>query len=226
MCQQSDNKALKITGDGSHTLYISDLNEGYHSSHGAIQEAKHVYLDAGFNYFKNKDFVRVLEMGFGTGLNAFLTYLASLTTAQKVVYTGIEVSPLSLDWIHGLNYMQQLEAEKEHGEIFLQMHTCPWEKEVELTKLFSLRKIARKLENLTIREVFDVIYFDAFGPRVQPELWTAEVFEKMYDLLDRGGVLVTYCAKGSVKRTLKEVGFQLESLPGPKGKREMTRAIK
>lgn len=221
-----DKAQIKITADGSHTLYVPDLDETYHSVHGAIQEAIHVYINAGFNYFLSKKELTVFEVGFGTGLNTFLTYLEVLKKDIKVNYTSIEAYPLAMDSIEQLNYLDELKSNLQEQEFFFQIHQAKWNSFTEINKLFSLEKLNLLLEDFNVKNKFDVIYFDAFGPRVQPELWKVDILTKMYEALVGGGILVTYCAKGSVKRALKEVGFTVESIPGPPGKREMTRAIK
>lgn len=221
-----DKAQIKITADGSHTLYVPDLDETYHSVHGAIQEAIHVYINSGFNYFLSKKELTVFEVGFGTGLNTFLTYLEVLKKDIKVNYTSIEAYPLAMDSIVQLNYLDELKSNLQEQEFFFQIHQAKWNSFTEINKLFSLEKLNLLLEDFNVKNKFDVIYFDAFGPRVQPELWEVDILTKMYEALVSGGILVTYCAKGSVKRALKEVGFTIESIPGPPGKREMTRAIK
>jgi tRNA U34 5-methylaminomethyl-2-thiouridine-forming methyltransferase MnmC len=221
-----DKHQLKITGDGSHTLYVKSLDETYHSVHGAVQEAEHVYLDAGMNFLMAKDKIDLLEVGFGTGLNAFLTFRRGDAMGLDISYHSIEAFPLKIEQIDELNYIKELNADSAEKEIFSRLHTSEWNKEVEITPSFKLKKINSKLEHFVENSCFDLIYFDAFGPRVQPELWTEGIFKNMFETLRRGGVLVTYSAKGSVKRALKAVGFTIESIPGPPGKREMTRAIK
>jgi tRNA U34 5-methylaminomethyl-2-thiouridine-forming methyltransferase MnmC len=221
-----DNIEIRVTADGSHTLYVTDLDETYHSVHGAIQEAVHVYVNAGFNFFKDKKSLAVLEVGFGTGLNTFLTYREGLKNNVKVSYSSIEAYPLSLKNIECLNYLGQLNATEGEVKLFNEIHQTKWNKESKLTNQFVLRKLEMLLQNFKEKEVYDVVYFDAFGPQVQPELWEAKILQLMYDSLLPKGILVTYCAKGSVKRALKEVGFTIENIPGPPGKREMTRAIK
>ena len=220
-----DKLALKITADGSHTLYLESLNETYHSKHGAIQEAMHVFLNAGFHYF-DKQKLNVLEIGFGTGLNAFLTLLAAEKNNVKVNYTSLEAFPLKEEVIRTLNYTKELNSSKQEIEWFKFIHQTEWENYQKITPMFNINKVKVELANYKTIEKFNIIYFDAFGPRVQPEMWSKEIFEKIYNSLNDGGILVTYCAKGSVKRTLKEVGFEIEGLPGPPGKREMTRAKK
>ena len=218
-----DNITFKITEDGSHTLYLKGLDETYHSRHGAIQEAMHVFIAAGLNCSAQSK-LNILEIGFGTGLNAFLT-LQELNH-RTVNYTSLEAFPLSDDIVNELNYTVELDLDSTGIDQFNKMHQVGWGNYQEITPKFNLKKVNQKLDQFTTTEKFDLIYFDAFGPRVQPEMWTKEIFENMYGVLYQNGILVTYCAKGSVKRTLKEVGFMVEPLPGPPGKREMTRARK
>lgn len=220
-----DKITIKKTADGAHTLYLSDLDETYHSIHGAVNEAKHVFLNAGLLYLKT-DKIKILEIGFGTGLNAFLTYLVTLKKPIIVEYDTIEPFPLDKSIFSKLNYTSILD-EVSNAHIFNSLHKFEFDKKNKVTEAFSFRKIAKKIEEVSLSENFyDLIYFDAFGPRVQPNMWTVLIFEKMYKCLKNNGVLVTYCAKGEVKRTLKKIGFKVETLPGPPGKREMTRAIK
>jgi tRNA U34 5-methylaminomethyl-2-thiouridine-forming methyltransferase MnmC len=218
-------KSFKITEDGSHTLYVDDLDETYHSKHGAIQEAKHVFINAGLDYF-NKSELNILEIGFGTGLNTFLTLLSAQKKEITVNYSGLEAYPLSQEIVGELNYTKELNSSTKEQLFFNKLHQEGWGEAKEITSYFNLTKKEIKLDDYQPEQQFDIIYFDAFGPNTQPEMWTKVVFEKMFDALVEGGILVTYCAKGSVKRTLKEVGFTLESLPGPPGKREMTRGLK
>ena len=220
-----NKRELKITEDGSHTLYVEALDETYHSTHGDIQESLHVFINAGLNYC-SKSHLRVLEIGFGTGLNAFLTLLATKKQGVKINYTSLEAFPLENEIIEQLNYTNALRLDSKEKEQFTLLHKVEWESYQKITDWFNLKKIKKELLNYQAEEQFDLIYFDAFGPNVQPEMWIKNIFTEMYNCLSNGGVLVTYCAKGSVKRTLKEVGFNLEGLPGPPGKREMTRAIK
>ena len=222
-----DKKVIKITADGSHTLYVPELDETYHSTHGAIQEALHVFIDAGLHYFKDKKEIHILEIGFGTALNTFLTLKESLKTKQIINYDAIEAFPLERTQVNALNYMEILNASDEELIWYNQLHQVDWEENMCIIPSFLLHKMKMDFTKDVVEEKkYDLIYFDAFGPRVQPEMWTMTVFKKIYHLLSKGGIVVTYCAKGSVKRTMKEVGFQVESLPGPPGKREMTRAIK
>ncbi len=220
-----DKREFKITGDGSHTLYVEALDETYHSRHGAIQEALHVFINAGLNHF-NKLELNVLEIGLGTGLNAFLTLLEAKKRNIEINYTAIEAFPLEEDIIKQLNYTEELNSTIDEEAVFDLIHRVEWERHQEITQEFKLNKVNVDLNHYHSKEVFDVIYFDAFGPNVQPEMWSEAIFNNMYNHLSKDGVLVTYCAKGSVKRTLKKVGFEVEALPGPPGKREMTRARK
>ena len=213
------------TGDGSKTIRIVDLDENYHSSHGALQEALHVFIKNGLLEFKEKSQISIFEMGFGTGLNAFLSAIKSSDLKLKIEYSGVEDFPVSEDEIIALEYAQLVGG--ENVELYKKIHSSSWEKMNEISAFFALKKINNQLQNLELeKESFDIIYYDAFGPRAQDEMWSVELFQKMYDSLKVGGFLVTYCAKGQVKRNMKEVGFTIESLSGPPGKREMTRAWK
>ena len=212
------------TLDGSTTIHIKEWNENYHSKHGAIQEAKHVFIQNGLALFPNKK-VSILEIGFGTGLNAFITYLESTGLNQQVNYVGVEGYPISADELKGMNYVEELGA-KDSNDIYDKMHASDWEIKTVLSENFSLTKRKQFFEDIDDLYAFDLIYFDAFGYRVQPELWSTAVFKKMYDALKTGGVLVTYAARGVVKRSMIEVGFTVEKLAGPPGKREMFRARK
>jgi tRNA U34 5-methylaminomethyl-2-thiouridine-forming methyltransferase MnmC len=218
---------LKVTGDGSHTLFVPGLNEHFHSVFGAIAESRHIFLDAGFKYIcRTSETISILEIGFGTGLNAWLTYIESENLLCKVEYTAIELNPLKEDIYSKLNFPEILDK-PESKKSFLHIHELPWNIPVQLSTDFSLHKINTSQESYQPqKDSFDLVYFDAFGPDVQPEMWTKEVFDKMAFGLRRGGVLVTYSTKGSVKRNLLEAGFSLEKLPGPQGKREILRAIR
>lgn len=219
-------RELFQTGDGSWTFHLPEWNEQYHSKHGAVQEALHVFIEAGLHYFVNsrkQRTVSILEMGFGTGLNALLTFQAASQHSYMVEYHGVEAYPISLADAHTLNY-SDLVSNAEL--IFPQLHSLSWETLHELSKDFQLKKYQRLFSEVNFNALFDIIYYDAFGARVQPELWTESIFESMYKALKKGGVLVTYSAKGSVRRALQTVGFEVSRLPGPPGKREMLRAEK
>ncbi|MBV9960689.1 MAG: tRNA (5-methylaminomethyl-2-thiouridine)(34)-methyltransferase MnmD [Parafilimonas sp.] len=224
-----NKKVLHITEDGSHTIADEALNVTYHSKHGAIQESRHVFINAGLNYFLqqhlNNKQVCVFEMGFGTGLNALLTLQQAIQLNQKIIYQTIEPYPLSAEAYLRLNYASLIDNELQQN--FTAMHTCEWNKPVSIHPLFSLQKIITTLQQFITAQQFDVIYFDAFDPNAQPELWTIEIFKKMFDhMLHSNGVLTTYCSKGIVRRALQFVGFTVEKLKGPKGKREIVRAVK
>ncbi|EAR00230.1 tRNA (5-methylaminomethyl-2-thiouridine)(34)-methyltransferase MnmD [Maribacter sp. HTCC2170] len=217
-------REIITTADGSKTIQIKDWNEQYHSKHGAIQEAYHVFIKHGLNLFKNQD-LHILEIGFGTGLNAFITFLEASKLGLKINYRGIEAYPVSQEELSLLNYVSELKAQ-DYNDAFKQMHETDWEKNVSISKTFELHKEQCDFKQVKYQHSYDLVYFDAFGARVQPELWTEEVFEIMFIALKKGGILVTYAAKGSVRRAMQAVGFEVERLPGPPGKREMLRATK
>lgn len=212
------------TLDGSTTIHLTDWDECYHSKHGAIQEAQHVFIKNGLALFPDQK-VALLEIGFGTGLNAFITVLESEKRNQIIDYVGVEAYPVAAEEVLQMNYVAELNA-NDQLEIFQKMHESNWEEKTVLTSHFTLTKRKQFFENIDDEDCFDLIYFDAFGYRVQPELWSTAVFEKMYKALKVGGVLVTYAARGVVKRSMIEVGFTVEKLAGPPGKREMFRAFK
>jgi len=222
-----ERKIIK-TDDGSVTIHLPEWNEQYHSKHGAVQEARHVFLKMGLEYFlenNNSSEISILEIGFGTGLNAFLTFLESARIQQPVNYTGVEAYPVSKEEISLLNYPDASGA-SDKLDFFQKMHDIDWEKEIVISENFKLKKQQKKFAEIDDEDLYDLIYFDAFGARVQPELWTEEVFQNMYMALKSKGVLVTYAAKGSVRRAMQASGFLVEKLPGPPGKREMLRAVK
>jgi len=212
------------TLDGSTTIHLKEWDECYHSKHGAIQEAKHVFIKNGLSLFENNP-VSILEIGFGTGLNAFITFLESNAKQQQIDYVGVEAYPVDAKEVLEMNYVAELEADQYKG-IFEKMHECEWNEKNVITSNFSLTKRKQFFDEINDFEIFDLIYFDAFGYRVQPELWSTEIFRKMYNSLKPNGVLVTYAARGVVKRSMIEVGFTVEKLAGPPGKREMFRAFK
>ena len=212
------------TLDGSTTIHLPDWNESYHSKHGAIQEAYHVFIKNGLTLFQGKP-TSILEIGFGTALNTFITYLESLKLDQTIDYVGVEAYPISAEEVLQMNYVAELNAEKERSAFEL-MHQSNWEEKITIASNFTLTKRKQFFDEISDENQYDLIYFDAFGYRVQPELWSTEIFEKMYKALKEEGILVTYAARGVVKRSMLEVGFTVEKLPGPPGKREMFRAIK
>jgi tRNA U34 5-methylaminomethyl-2-thiouridine-forming methyltransferase MnmC len=212
------------TLDGSTTIQLQEWDECYHSKHGAIQEAQHVFIKNGLLLFQNKN-VSILEIGFGTGLNCFITYLESKKMNQVIDYVGVEAYPVSSDEVQSMNYIQELNAQNEKI-VFETMHSCNWEEKHQIATTFTLTKRKQFFETIDDIECYDLIYFDAFGYRVQPELWSTTIFRSMYKALKNNGVLVTYAARGVVKRSMQEVGFLVEKLEGPPGKREMFRALK
>ncbi len=212
------------TNDGSTTIHIEEWDECYHSKFGAIQEAQHVFIKNGLSLFENKT-ISILEIGFGTGLNAFITFLESQKLNQSIDYVGVEAYPVSPEEVLLMNYVPELKAENERG-VFDKMHECNWEEVVFLRNDFVFTKRNQFFQDIDDLEKFDLIYFDAFGYRVQPELWSTAIFQKMYKALKPNGILVTYAARGVIKRSMVEVGFTVEKLAGPPGKREMFRASK
>lgn len=213
------------TEDGSKTIHLPGINESYHSIHGAVQEAKHVFIRSGLDEMKKQD-IHILEIGFGTGLNSILTFIERIKNGKRIEYTGLEAFPISQEEMNDLGYFT-LEDFSIHKDIYLKLHSVDWDKTSEISPNFSLLKLHQTLKDFAPNsESYDLIYFDAFGPRVQSEMWTIEVFQKMYDSLKEEGVLVTYSAKGDVRRNMLSVGFEVEKIPGPPGKREMLRARK
>jgi len=217
-------RRIITTSDGSKTIQIEDWNEQYHSIHGAVQEAEHVFIKNGLSLFKNQE-ISILEMGFGTGLNALITLMRAKDLNLKIRYDGVEAYPISSEELDQLNYIACLDAE-EFNLQFQKMHSSSWETKISLSEDFILRK--RKLDFSEIHDVsaYDLVYFDAFGARVQPELWSDAIFAKMFMAMGSNSYLVTYSAKGSVRRAMQAAGFSVERLPGPPGKREMLRAAK
>ena len=212
------------TLDGSTTIHLKEWDECYHSKHGAIQEAKHVFIQNGLSLFPNQS-VSILEIGFGTGLNAFITLLESKKLHQSIHYVGVEAYPVNAAEVLAMNYVTELNAISDEA-LFKKMHESNWDEKVVLHPEFELTKRKQFFDEINAVEEFDLIYFDAFGYRVQPELWSTAIFKKMFTALRPGGKLVTYAARGVVKRSMIEVGFTVEKLAGPPGKREMFRASK
>ncbi|MGL2965751.1 tRNA (5-methylaminomethyl-2-thiouridine)(34)-methyltransferase MnmD [Flavobacterium sp. XGLA_31] len=211
------------TNDGSTTIYLPEWNESYHSKHGAVQEAYHVFIKNGFSLFEGKP-ISVLEIGFGTGLNSFITYLEAKKHNQTIDYVGVEAYPVSKEEALQMNYSQEIDA--SNSTLFEQLHECPWEQKNRLSDNFSLTKRKQLFQEIRDEEAFDLIYFDAFGFRVQPELWSEELFAAMYKALKNKGVLVTYACRTSIKNAMLAAGFSVKKLPGAPGKREMLRAVK
>lgn len=222
-------RQIIITADGSTTIQIEDWNEQYHSIHGAIQEAYHVFINAGLQRFlklqQPSNPISILEIGFGTGLNAFITAIETIPLQQQIYYEGVEAYPLETEELLALNYEAQLK-DKSIAGVFETLHKGPWEEDFDVSDYFKMRKSQMFFNEIEAAGVFDLIYFDAFGARVQPELWDQSMFERMFKALKPKGTLVTYAAKGSVRRAMIAAGFSVEKLPGPPGKREMLRANK
>lgn len=218
------------TRDGSSSLLIPEMNETYHSTHGAITESEYVFLKMGLDHFRelhpDQKHISILEIGFGTGLNAWLTACVAHNSELRIKFTSIEKFPLRPEVIDQLNYKDKKESEIAK-DLFTNLHAVTWEKESKISEQFDLTKIQTDIfEFCPSEESFDLIYFDAFAPSKQPEMWSQEVLKKMFDLAKPNGVFVTYCAQGQFKRDLKAVGFKTEELDGPPGKKEMTRGTK
>ncbi len=218
-------REIQLTADGSHTVSIPELKITYHSSHGAIGESRHVFINAGLLPLLNEPSqqpVKIIEIGFGTGLNALLSLQEAIKQQQQIKYIALEISPLLPDEVSFLNHGQLLNME----ESFLHLHAAEWEKEMYINEFFTLtKKKLSVLQPILINPV-NCIFFDAFAPSVQPDVWTKDVFEKMYALLLPGGTLVTYCSKSEVRRAMQAAGFSVIKIQGPWGKREMVRAMR
>jgi tRNA U34 5-methylaminomethyl-2-thiouridine-forming methyltransferase MnmC len=211
------------TNDGSTTIHLPEWNESYHSKHGSIQEAYHVFIKNGLSTLQRKS-IAILEIGFGTGLNAFITYLEAKSHNQIIDYVGVEAFPVQLNEALQMNFVQLID--QNESPLFLKLHEANWEKKLNISDNFSLTKRKQLFQEIKDENTFDLIYFDAFGYRVQPELWSEEIFLKMYNALKVNGVLVTYACRSSIKNAMLSAGFFVEKLPGAPGKREMLRAIK
>jgi len=213
------------TADGSDTLFVAELDEHYHSTFGAVQESLHVFIEAGL-HIKNESPLTIFEVGFGTGLNAFLTYIDTFKSGQSIRYITIEKYPVPRNTWELLNYPKLLS--KDNSDIFRAMHLSRWNEKVNIAENFELTKIYNDLTvfDFDLQPLFDLIYFDAFSPEKQPELWETAIFKKLYSNTAPFGKLVTYCAKGSVRRALQASGYNTERIPGPPGKREILRASK
>jgi len=214
------------TQDGSPSIFSEKFDTGYHSKYGALQESRHVFIEGGLFYkaILQKE-LSILDIGFGTGLLAFLTYLQAEKISLKIHYTAVEAYPLPSEMAAELGYPKVLQAET-HAPVFGEMHQAPWNSVTHFPNNFTFEKRLGMVEELDFSKPFDLIYYDVFAPSAQPELWGATMMQKMFEALRAEGILVTYCAKGDFKRSLKAVGFQVESPKGPAGKREMTRAVK
>jgi tRNA U34 5-methylaminomethyl-2-thiouridine-forming methyltransferase MnmC len=214
-------RELRETADGSMTIYLPEMDEHYHSYHGALQEAKHVFIENGIQRFPKKDTITVFELGLGTGLNALLTAIWAERNLQKVAYFGLEAFPVETEMNFAMKY-DSLITDYKSNDLFSKIVLAPWEAKTEISAYFQLCKCQSKIQSLLIDQKFDIIYFDAFGPRAQEEMWDFEILQKTTSMLNPDGLFVTYCAKGQLKRDLKTLGLKVETLPGPPGKREMT----
>lgn len=215
---------IEKTEDGSNTIYLPEMNEHYHSTKGAMTESKYIFIEQGFNHCDKKS-VNILEIGFGTGLNAILTFIEADKINKETIYDSIEKYPLGKVFVDELNYVSIIGEENRLR--FDDIHNCLWDKDVKLSQFFTLHKINGDLTSHIFERNYDIIYFDAFAPEKQPEMWTQQIFDQMYHLLNKGGILTTYCAKGVIRRMLQASGFKLERLQGPpNGKREILRATK
>ena len=224
MLRNQMKREIIITNDGSTTIRIPEWDENYHSTHGAIQEAKHVFIKNGLGLFQNQYSISILEIGFGTGLNAFITFLETLNK-EKVNYVGVEAYPISAEEVLQMNYVSELQA-ADFKSIFQTMHNCSWEIDNLITAKFSLTKRKQFFQDIEDKNQFNLIYFDAFGFPLQPELWSEVIFKKMYEALLPNGVLVTYACRTPIRKAMLNAGFSVEKLPGAPGKREMLRATK
>lgn len=222
---KNQNRRRILTGDGSHTFELTPGGETYHSRHGALAESQYVFIEMGLRPFlKDQAVIRILEVGFGTGLNALLTFEAAAKNKVIVSYSALEPFPFEVDELKGLNYVPE---NSPLEQLFLRFHRAIDEQPTSIAPSFTFTRHRSTLEGLeALPASFDLVYYDAFGPNTQPELWTLACFEKVFRLLTVGGCMVTYCAKGQVRRDLQAVGFLVEQLPGPPGKREMLRATK
>jgi tRNA U34 5-methylaminomethyl-2-thiouridine-forming methyltransferase MnmC len=219
------HREIQLTADGSHTIAIPEMNTSYHSYHGAISESRHVFIEAGLLPLINQStdqHIHILEIGFGTGLNALLTLKEATKHQLSVHYTALEPFPLSHEETAQINHGSLLFM-KEEG---MQLHACAWEQDIQFNEYFTLKKLNLPLLELNLSYPVNCIYFDAFAPAVQPEIWTQPVFERLYLFLNHGGLLVTYCSKSEVRRAMRAAGFTVTKMPGPYGKREMVRAMK
>jgi len=206
------NIQLKTTHDGSHTLYSPAIDECYHSQNGAIQESEHIFIKTGWESCEKSE-LKIFEIGFGTGLNAFLTLLKAEKERKKTIYTALELYPLDKEITRKLNYFELLDKNRKAD--FEKLHNTAWNEKTEITPFFTLEKIQADFTNYELKDLYDLFYFDAFSPEKQPEMWSQECFEKLYANANSDAVFVTYCAKGVVRRAIQNAGFQVERLPGP-----------
>lgn len=215
--------SITRTADGSDTLYVPEIDEHYHSIYGAVRESEHIFVKNGFDFCKS-DPVEIFEIGFGTGLNAFLTAIRNLSSGRKVHYTTIEKFPLPVTLTDSLNHKDF--ATDECKEMLSRILKCKWNSWQEICNNFFLKKIEGDIITDSITGKFDLVYFDAFGPDKQPEIWSEDIFTRISDMVKENGILVTYTVKGEIKRRLNRNRFSVSLLPGPPGKRQVLRAVK
>lgn len=222
-------KEIILTADGSHSISIPEMGVTYHSSHGAIQESMHVFIESGLRYINEKNkqsaSLSIFEMGFGTGLNALLALAEAEKNQQPVYYETIELYPLERPTFELLNYCDHLQR-TDLAPLFKLLHESEWDKTIDITPYFKFKKIQTSLINFSTTQLFNAVFFDAFAPEKQPDLWTTEIFKKLYDHMLTDAVLTTYCSKSIVRKAMVEAGFKVEKIPGPPHKREMVRAIR
>lgn len=215
---------LEKTADGSYTLFVPEMDEHYHSVKGALTESEHIFINMGLKHTTIAE-PHILEIGFGTGLNAFLTLLEAEGNQRKIHYTTLEKYPLDTEVLQQLNYPEIIAPEA--AELYYKMHQATWNTPVAITPYFTLQKIETDYTTFSFQQKYDIIYFDAFAPEKQPEMWSQQLFDNLYQTMNPGGILTTYCAKGVVRRMLQSAGFIVERLPGPPGgKREILRGNK
>lgn len=223
MTNREPERELRITDDGSHTLYLPSMDEHYHSHFGAITESEFIFINTGLRFCMKED-IRVLEAGFGTGLNALLTAMEAEASGRHIFYFTVEKYPLAESITDALNYGSLKGA--RGAELFGLIHAAAWNEPVAITPFLTIEKREADLTSYLIPGTYDIVFFDAFGPDKQPEMWTEEIIKKISGASHSGTVFVTYSAKGSLKRSLRSSGFSVEHLPGPPGKRAITRAVK
>ncbi|MEO7175000.1 MAG: tRNA (5-methylaminomethyl-2-thiouridine)(34)-methyltransferase MnmD [Saprospiraceae bacterium] len=216
-----------ITADGSHSLVSDQFAETYHSRHGAIQESRHVFIKEGLHRCQLDKEIHILELGFGTGLNALLTLVESIANDISIRYSTYELYPVPISTAFTLNYVEQMGLDSNTFQpLFEQMHNCAWSEWIAINPNFRFEKIQADIKSLNVEDEYSLVYFDAFAPSTQPELWQEALLKSVFRSMKSGGILSTYCAQGAFKRTLRSVGFEVEELDGPPGKRQMTLAIK
>lgn len=219
-------RKLLLTRDGSSTIEVVGSGDTYHSRHGAVQESRHVFLSAGLDQYRqshpDQQNICIFEVGFGTGLNALLTAQYAAQHSLHINYSSVEAYPLHPEEYNGLNHGTEL----NDNSLFLQLHNAPWDTVVKVSPNFTITKLHTTLQDAPPVDSVDIVFFDAFAPGSQPELWTTDIFKKMHNLLVDGGLLVTYCSKVTVQKAMKSAGFSIKKLQGPPGKREIIRASK